>query len=281
LIFFLVLAIGLICLWLFVKSHPIAMLEPSGWVAWKERGLMEITTWLMLIVVVPVFVLAAFFVWKYRVGNSKGSHDPNWDHHRVAEILWWCFPFVIIVVLSVVTWKGCRDLDPFRPLASKQKPMTIQVVALDWKWLFIYPEQKIASVNFFQVPEQMPICFEITSDAPMNSFWIPELGGQVFAMSGMRTKLHLVADQEGDFRGCSANISGRGFSGMTFTAKASSQADFDHWVETIRRSSGQLNRPVYQQLAKPSEYHPVATYALQDEGLFDWIVMKYMMPGAE
>jgi cytochrome o ubiquinol oxidase subunit 2 len=170
-------------------------------------------------------------------------------------------------------------LDPFRPLASKKKPITIQAVALQWKWLFIYPEQKIATVNFVQFPVNHPVKFEITADAPMNSFWIPRLGGQVYAMSGMRSLLYLSADSMDEFRGSSANISGKGFSGMTFTAKSSSAEDFEKWVDSVRAAEVDLNRESYSALAAPSEYNPAAFYRLEKEGLFDWIVMKYMKPG--
>ncbi len=152
------------------------------------------------------------------------------------------------------------------------------MVALQWKWLFIYPEQKIATVNFFHFPEQTPINFEITSDAPMNSLWIPQLGGQIYAMPGMRTKLHLIADEPGAFRGSSANLSGEGFAGMHFVATSSTQADFDEWVHSQKQKEKFLDRSSYKQLAKPSENNPEATYLLKDNDLFDQIIMKYMMP---
>lgn len=178
-------------------------------------------------------------------------------------------------MLGVITWKGCVELDPFRPLEMNKKPLKIQVIALQWKWLFIYPEQKIATVNFFQFPEQTPINFDVTADAPMNSFWIPELGGQIYAMPGMNSKLHLMADREGSFRGSSANLSGTGFSGMRFIAKASSDADFNTWVESVKQSNQSLD---YDQLVKPSSYVPEAFYLLADENLYDQVVMKYMIP---
>jgi cytochrome o ubiquinol oxidase subunit 2 len=159
-----------------------------------------------------------------------------------------------------------------------KKPLTIQVVALQWKWLFIYPEQNIASVNFFQIPTHTPINFEITADAPMNSFWLPQIAGQIYAMPGMRTKLHLVADEEGQYRGSSANLSGRGFAGMTFIAQASTEADFDKWVESVAQSTKSLDVKEYEQLAEPSENNPVVTFQVEGKGLFDQIIMKYMMP---
>ena len=162
----------------------------------------------------------------------KAKHAPDWEHNYIAEYCWWGVPIVIIVILAVTTWKSSHDLNPFKPIESEKKPLAIQVVALHWKWLFIYPEQGIATVNFVQFPEKTPINFEITSDAPMNSFWIPQLGGQIYAMPAMRSKLHLIANEIGSFRGVSANISGKGFAGMTFTAKSSSEEDFDAWVQS-------------------------------------------------
>jgi cytochrome o ubiquinol oxidase subunit 2 len=260
---------------LFVDINKLSVLNPKGIIALKEYRLIVISTFMMLIVVVPVFIMTVFFAWKYRADNTKAKYRPDEDQNHLAEVVWWGVPFVIISVLGVITWKSCIELDPFKPLDVNHKPLKIQVVALQWKWLFIYPEQKIATVNFFQFPEQTPINFEVTADAPMNSFWIPELGGQIYAMPGMSAKLHLMATTEGSFRGSSANLSGTGFSGMKFIAKASSEADFDAWVESVRSSSQALN---YGQLIKPSSYDTEAFYLLTDEQLYDQVVMKYMTP---
>ncbi len=187
--------------------------------------------------------------------KREAKHTPDWDHSILAECVWWGVPCAILVVLGIYTWKSCHELDPFRPIAAK-KEMTIQVVALQWKWLFIYPEQKIASVNYVRFPKDTSIHFEITSDAPMNSFWIPELGGQVYAMSGMRSELYLLANGVGNYRGSSANISGKGFSSMVFTAESTSDEDFQEWVQSIKSSTQQLGMTEYQRLVEPSEYNP-------------------------
>lgn len=260
---------------LFVDMNKLSVLNPKGIIALKEYRLIVISTLMMLIVVIPVFIMTVYFAWKYRADNEKAKYRPDEHQNHLAEVVWWGVPFVIIAVLSVITWKSCLDLDPFKPLETHNKPLKIQVIALQWKWLFIYPEQKIATVNFLQFPQQTPINFEITADAPMNSFWIPELGSQIYAMPGMVAKLHLMADAEGSFRGASANLSGTGFSGMTFTAKASSEADFNTWVESVQQSNTSLD---YSRVVLPSSYDPQALYLLADEGLFDQIVMKYMMP---
>lgn len=261
----------------YITNHSIPVLEPQGLIGEKERDEIVTASELMLIVVIPVFILTLAFVWKYREHN-KAKHAPDWEHNYIAEYCWWGVPIVIILILAVTTWKSSHELNPFRPIDSDKKPISIQVVALDWKWLFLYPEYGIATVNFIQFPEKTPINFAITSDAPMNSFWIPQLGGQIYAMPAMRSKLHLIANQIGDFRGVSSNISGRGFAGMTFTAKASSEEDFYHWVQEVRNSQNKLTLETYNQLAKPSEYNPVEYYQLLQDDLFDQILMKYMVP---
>lgn len=263
---------------LHIYKGDIAMLYPKGIIALKERNLLFIVQILMLIVVLPVFFLFFLFSWIYRATNERVKYDPNFEHHAVAEFFWWMIPFVIVVVIAVFIYIRTHELDPFKPLESDKKPLTIQVVALQWKWLFIYPEQKIALVNFVQFPEKTPINFEITADAPMNSFWIPQLSGQIFAMPKMRTKLHMIADEPGDFRGCSANISGKGFAGMYFTARASSDADFEQWVNAVKTTTSQLDFKEYEKMAQPSEADPVRTYLLKEENLFDQIIMQYMVP---
>lgn len=277
-LFFILLSLAVIVLSVvYLSSINIAVLYPKGMIALKERNLFIIITLIMLIVVVPVFILTWVISWKYREGN-KAKYTPDWDKHLLSESIWWGLPCAIVLVMGILVWKSTHELDPFKPLASNKKPVRVQVVALQWKWLFIYPEQRIATVNFLQFPEQTPINFEVTADAPMNSFWIPELAGQIYAMPGMSTKLHLIANEEGDFRGSSANLSGSGFAGMKFIAKASSQAAFYKWVESVKQSSNLLNLREYHELVEPSENNAVASYVLQKEDLYDWIVMKYMMP---
>jgi cytochrome o ubiquinol oxidase subunit 2 len=263
---------------MYVSSHSIAMFDPKGAIGEKERDLIITACLLMLIVVVPVFVLTLAFAWIYREGNPKAAHHPDWEHNYIAEYCWWGVPVFIIAILAVITWKSSHELNPFKPIVSDKKTMTIQAVALEWKWLFIYPEERIATINFVQFPEKTPVRFEITSDAPMNSFWIPQLGGQIYAMPAMRSTLYLIANEEGDFRGCSANISGAGFAGMKFMAKSSSVEEFGQWVQSVKQSSKSLNLDEYQLLLKPTEYVPVSYYANVQEGLFDQIIMKYMHP---
>jgi cytochrome o ubiquinol oxidase subunit 2 len=276
--FILIVLAGIAVTGLYIGSHDIAVFNPQGVIGKKEIDLIVTCSLLMLIIVIPVFILMAFFAWRYREGNSKAVHAPDWEHNYVAEYCWWGVPLIIIAILAIITWKSSHELNPFRPIDSDVKPLKIQVVALQWKWLFIYPEQHIATINFVQFPEKTPIDFEITADAPMNSFWIPKLGGMIYAMPAMRTQLHLIADEIGSFRGVSANISGEGFAGMSFTAEATSLADFDKWVQSAAQSQKSLNADEYRQLVEPSSYNPIAAYVLGQDDLFDQIIMKYMAP---
>lgn len=271
------LALGIV----YVSQHAsgVQVLNTKGIIGDRERGLMIFTALLSLVVVIPVFAMTFWIVWKYRAGNKKATYTPEADHNRVIETVWWGVPIVIISILAVVAWQSSHQLDPYQPLGKQGQSMTIQVVALDWKWLFIYPKEHVASVNFVEFPVNTPVNFEITADAPMNSLWIPQLGGQVYAMPGMSTELHLEASAIGDYHGSSANISGKGFAGMRFIARASSQKDYAAWLSSSQKSNTDLSAATYSQLAQPSENVQPATYRLSDDSLYGTIVMKYMMPG--
>lgn len=232
----------------------------------------------MLLVAVPLLALLYAFAWKYRAGNKKAEYDPEQKHGALRELGLWVIPAVLILTLSIINWKSTHALDPYKPLAAAAKPLTIQVVALNWKWLFIYPEQGIATVNFIEFPAQTPLHFELTADAPVNSFWIPELGSQIYAMAGMTTQLNLMADAPGEFAGRAAEINGPGYAGMNFIAKAVSQADFDAWITAVERSSGTLDLATYRMLAAPSENDPASFYSHADKDLYDTIIMKFTAP---
>lgn len=263
---------------LFISSHNIAVLEPKGWIAEKQRNLIVISSLLMVLVVIPVYLLTLVFSIRYRHTHKSAKYTPDWEHSTLGEVLWWGIPFLIITVLAVLTWISSFKLSPFKPLVSSEKPLKIQVVALEWKWLFIYPEEGIATVNAIHFPVKRPVQFEITADAPMNSFWIPQLGGQIYAMPAMRSSLHLVADEAGTYRGCAANLSGKGFAGMVFDATATSNTEYDDWVRKVKSEGSDLNYKTYYQMAQPSEYNPVSLYRLTDNGLFDKIMNKYLKP---
>ncbi|HEX5796975.1 MAG TPA: ubiquinol oxidase subunit II [Candidatus Saccharimonadales bacterium] len=261
---------------LLFAGNDIPLLNPKGEIASKEYQLMVFATLLSLIVVVPVFTMTFYIVYKYREGNkSKKKYRPEWDSNKVIEGIWWGVPIILITILSVVTWKSSHELDPFKPLEAKAKPLTIQAVALQWKWLFIYPEQDIATMNYVQFPINQPVRFQITADAPMNALWIPSLAGQMYAMNGMSTSLHLMADEIGDYRGLSTNISGKGFAGMRFTARASDQTEFDQWVEAARVAPRNLDMSEYNRLSEPSENEPPAYYVLKDKALYNKIIDQF------
>ncbi|WP_213879100.1 ubiquinol oxidase subunit II [Pseudomonas sp. dw_358] len=260
---------------LFLGGCNWTLLDPKGQVGIDERNLIYISTALMLLVVVPVIIMAFVFAWKYRASNKDADYQPEWAHSTKIEVVVWGIPLLIIIALGWLTWVSSHHLDPYRPLDSDVKPITIEVVSLDWKWLFIYPDQGIATVNKVVFPANTPVRFLITSDSVMNSFFIPALGGQIYAMAGMQTQLHLIANENGEFDGISANYSGAGFSGMKFKAVATSQADFNAWVSDVKGAPKQLDSAEYAALLKPSERNPVELYSSYQPNLFQIILDKY------
>lgn len=277
----LLLVIAGLLAFLVLHGKNVAVLNPQGIIASKERNLIVITVVLGLVVVIPVFIMLFGFAWKYRESSEKAVYTPNADHNKWIEGLWWGIPILIIGILSVITWYSSHDLDPYKKLDSHVKPITVQVVALQWKWLFIYPEQGIASVNEVRFPEKTPVNFELTADAPMNGFWIPSLGSQVYAMSGMSSKLSLESDKTGEYNGVSSNISGKGYAGMKFKAIATSSQDFNAWSKAIAGSDNHLDWSAYTELAKPTENNQVTYYMLHDADLYNKVIMKYMDSGAD
>ncbi|RCL28504.1 ubiquinol oxidase subunit II [Pseudomonas sp. AFG_SD02_1510_Pfu_092] len=251
------------------------LFNPKGQVGLEQRNLIILATLLMLIVVIPVMVLALVFSVHYRASNLKARYTPEWSHSRVIECVVWGVPLVIIIVLGIVTWRSTHALDPYRPLQSDARPIQVQVIAIDWKWLFIYPELGIASVNELAMPVDTPVDFRVTADGAITSFFIPALGGQIYAMAGMQTQLHLIANHRGSYTGIAANYNGPGFSDMHFKALALDQAGFDAWVAKVRSSQRQLDQASYTQLARPSVAHPVEHYAAVDAQLFQKLIDKY------
>lgn len=264
-----------------LRDSNIAVLNPKGQIAGRQRDLIITSTLLMLIVVLPVFILTFLIAWKYREGNKKAVYRPNWDHNRKIEALWWAIPSAIIIVLGVITWKSTHELHPARPVTSDKQPLVIQVIALQWKWLFIYPQQGVAAVNEVRFPQDRPLRFEITADAPMNSFWIPQMGGQIYAMPGMNRTLNLIAEEPGSYRGSSANISGSGFASMNFTAIADSEQNFLDWLNQSRRASNSLNMESYKRLAKPSTVDRVTLFSSVENDLYRKVLASYMGPARQ
>ena len=252
------------------------LLDPKGDIGMQERTLILTALALMLVVVIPVIVMTLLFAYRFRSTNKKAVYKPKWAHSTAIEVVVWTVPCIIIAILGVITWRTSHSLDPYKPLESQAKPITVEVVSLDWKWLFIYPDYGVASVNQMAMPVGVPVNFHITSDSVMNSFFIPQLGSQVYSMAGMETRLHLIADHPGTYRGLSANYSGEGFSDMRFDAIASTQDGFDNWIKQAKASQRALDATSYAELAKRSTKLPVAYYSSVAPDMFGSIVNKYM-----
>ncbi len=266
------------------------VMHPAGDVAVQQRDLIIASTVLMLLIIVPVIALTLFFAWRYRhAKDNDAPYEPDWDHSTQLELVIWAAPLLIIIALGALTWISTHTLDPYRPInrlaegrqvVPGTKPLTVEVVALDWKWLFIYPEQGIATVNELAAPVDRPIQFKITAESVMNSFFVPALAGQVYAMPGMETQLHAVINHAGDYEGFSANYSGAGFSHMRFRFHGLDDAGFDRWVADAKAGKdGALDRTTYLKLAQPSERDPVRHYATVDGGLYGAILNRCVETG--
>jgi cytochrome o ubiquinol oxidase subunit 2 len=272
-----------------VAGCDAVVLDPAGNIAAQQRDLLIASVVLMLLIIVPVMVLIVLFAWRYRASNKDATYDPDWDHSTMLELVIWSAPLLIIICLGAMTWLGTHVLDPYRPLAKvegvqavdpKAKPLEVDVVALDWKWLFIYPEYGIATVNEMAAPVDRPIRFKITASSVMNSFYVPALAGQIYAMPGMETTLHAVINQPGSYEGFSANYSGAGFSGMRFAFLGLSDGQFDQWIAKARSGgAGALDRDAYLELLQPSENVPVMRFASVQPGLYRAALNLCVRPG--
>lgn len=264
-----------------MSGCTLELLDPKGSVGEQEKHLILIAMGVMLLVVIPVIVLTLVFFWRYRETNTAATYSPKWAHSTKIEVVVWSIPVVIVVALAVMIWETTHKLDPYRaiePVASDKPPVRVEVVALNWKWLFIYPDYHVATVNKLVLPVDTPVEFKLTAESLMNAFFIPQLGSMVYAMSGMQTKLHLIANQTGTYAGMSSAYSGAGFSDMHFKAHVTSRGDFDKWVREAQAVPDALDAPTYVKLEQPGTGAPVAIYANVMPGLFDAIVGKYMGP---
>ncbi|MFD2237524.1 ubiquinol oxidase subunit II [Aureimonas populi] len=257
------------------------VMNPSGDVAARQASLILWSTGLMLLIIVPVIAFTLFFAWRYRASNKDATYDPEWNHSTHLEVLIWTAPLMIIIALGAMTWLFTHLLDPYRPLdridaatpVTEETPtLDVQVVALDWKWMFIYPELGIATVNELAAPVDTPINFRLTSSSIMNAFYVPALSGMIYAMPGMQTRLHAVINSEGVYNGFSANYSGSGFSNMHFQFLGLSNEDFEAWVERVRAEGQPLDRARYLEVEQPSELEPVHYYSSVEDGLYRSIV---------
>lgn len=265
---------------LLLRGKDISLLHPKGLIAQDEFHIIVFFAAALLSIAIPSVFCFYFFAWKYRETNEKAGYEPERRRGKFYVFAVWVIPTVFLVGLSIVMWVATHKLDPHTPIASTKKPLIVQVIALRWKWLFIYPAQHVAAVNYVQIPVGTPVQFELTADdAPMSSFWIPHLGGQLYAMTGMINTLNLRADTLGDYQGSSPEINGAGFAGMKFIARASTQDEFNKWVQSASQSYESLDATKYQELLRPSENNPPAYYSNPRPGLYDTVVMKYMGSG--
>jgi cytochrome o ubiquinol oxidase subunit II len=252
------------------------ILDPQGPIAAAERQILSNSLGIMLAIVIPTILATLGVAWWFRSSNQRARHLPNFSYSGRLEILVWSIPIMTVLLVGGVAWVGSYDLDPPKPIASAVKPVRVQVVSLDWKWLFIYPDQGIATVNRLTVPVGAPISFELTSSGVMNSFFVPQLGGQIYTMAGMMTRLHLQADHAGTYRGMSANYSGAGFSDMVFNVDAVAAEGFAQWVAATRTSGPVLDAQTYAELAKPSQAVAPRTYRSVAPRLFNDILSAGM-----
>ena len=236
------------------------VLDPKGPIAAAERLIMFNSTAIMLAIVIPTILATLGTAYWFRASNTRATYLPDFEYSGRLELLIWSIPIMTVILVGGVTWISSYDLDPPKPIASTEKPIRIQVVALDWKWLFIYPDHGIAAVNQLTIPVGTPISFELTSSGVMNSFFVPQLAGQIYTMAGMVTRLNLQADHVGRFRGMSSNYSGAGFSDMYFTVNAVPAEEFAQWVAATRNTGPVLDAQSYAELAKPSQAVAPFTY---------------------
>jgi cytochrome o ubiquinol oxidase subunit II len=254
-----------------------ALLDPHGPIGAQEKLILIDSTVIMLAIVIPVIIATLAFAWWYRAGNPKARRLPDWDYSGRIEFVVWAIPALVILFLGGIAWLSSHDLDPPKAIQSNATPLDIDVVSMDWKWLFIYPDAGIASVNKLVLPVATPVRFHMTSASVMNSFFIPQLGSQVYTMAGMATRLNLMVDDPGTYHGLSAQFSGEGFSDMTFEVSAVSRQDFEQWLDATRTGGGNLDAPAYETLTHPSAKDAQHTYGTVTGGIFEAILMH---PGA-
>ena len=255
------------------------VLDPKGPIAAAERQVLFNALGIMLAIVIPTILATLAVAFWFRSSNKRARYMPEFIYSGRIEVLVWAIPAMTVILVGGVAWVGSHELDPGRPIASTQAPLRIQVASLDWKWLFIYPDEGVATVNQITIPVGRPVRFELTSSGVMNSFFVPQLGGQIYTMAGMVTRLHLQAGEPGTYRGLSANYSGSGFSDMRFAVSAVPPAAFERWIEDTRASDRHLDANTYAELAKPSAALAPSTYGSVAPHLYDHIVAT-AAPGA-
>lgn len=277
------IAAGLSALCFFILlsgcSHMV-LLTPKGPVGETERTVIIIAFVLMLIVVIPVIIMALWFPRKFRASNTDAPYTPKWSYSHKIELVIWLFPVAIVTALAVLAWITTYELDPYKPIEPQDEAVTIEAVSLDWKWLFIYPDHHIATINEIVFPVDTPLSFKITSDTVLASFFIPQLGSQIYAMPGKQARLHLLANETGVYEGRNQQFSGSGFTGMQFDAIATSPEKFADWVQKIQHSPEQLNQELFEQLRKPGTDFPVKYFSAVEPDLFNHIIRLHRPAGS-
>lgn len=255
------------------------LLNPKGLIAYQERQLFVDTLALMLIVVLPVIIMSIAFVYHYRQSHHRADYRPEWSHSVFLEAIWWGVPCAIIFILAVMTWKTSHELDPYRPIKPANEPtLLVQAIALPWKWLFIYPQQGVATVNELVLPVNQQVEFWITADnVPMSALFVPQLGSQIYAMAGMRTRLYLYANEVGEYEGMNTQYNGDGFSDMRFNTRVVSAADMASFFKSAKAAKSVLNDATYQTLLQPSSANPPTYYSGADNKRFNAVIDLYMM----
>jgi cytochrome o ubiquinol oxidase subunit II len=274
-----VLALALICAAI-VGGCSEGVLDPKGPIASADLQILLNSLGIMLAIVIPTILATLGVAYWFRSSNKRARYLPDFTYSGRLEMLVWSIPAMTVLLVGGVAWVGSHDLDPRKPIVSTAKPVRVQVVSLDWKWLFIYPEQGVASVNQLTIPVGTPVTFELTSSGVMNSFWVPQFGSQIYTMAGMVTRLHLQADRPGTYRGLSAQFSGDGFADMRFTVDAVPAENFARWVDETHSSGPELDAQIYADLAKPSRAVAPFTYRTVTSNLFDDILLSGTQPDA-
>lgn len=262
-----------------VSGCSSALFNSKGQIGIEESSIIKVVLFLMSIIIIPVIMMTIFFSWKYRAStkNDKTAYQPNWSHSKKIEVFIWMIPIFIISLLAFMSWRSSHSLEPSRPILANEKTIRIQVIAMDWKWFFIYPKEEVASINEIALPVHVPVEFIVTSNSVMNSFFIPRLGSQIYAMHGMKNRLNLIANHVGNYRGLSSNYSGLGFSGMKFKVIVMKDYfSFNQWLKKIKKSKNTVpNMATYKKIALPSEFNKVAYFSKVRSNLFEKVIQQF------
>lgn len=275
----LAIVLGIIYVVIVLANENALVVHPKGAIAHNELQLIITNILLMLLIILPTYILLFWVVWYYCIKPKHSEYDPNYSVGPVGELMMWLLPSIVVAIMAIVTWDATHKLDPYKPIESDAKPLVVQVVAMDWKWLFIYPDLGIAALNYFHIPERTPIHLKLTADgAPMNSFWVPQLSGQIYSMTGMTTQLYLIANEPGEYVGREVEINGEGYSDMTFLVNSTSQKNFEEWVAQTKKSDHRLTEDFYKQLVQPSIDKSIILFSEVEKDLYQKIIHKYMYP---